>query len=992
MSFIKLLTLICGLMGVVTVHAQVTITLYDSDGKPISDANIESDRKIIGKTDQNGTVVLDATYINKQICFTHINFQMLCDKATASVSQFTLKSSDNMLDAAVVMPYERITRREVVGNVSSIDMSKIPIINTSNSISALQGLAPGLDINPVGGGLGQASAVRIQGDQSLLNSAAPIYVIDGIIISEFQNNQLSQESIINTNIIYPVNGQNYRNNYLDYINFDNVESITVLKDADAVAIYGSRGANGAIVIKTKSAKQNGINIKSNYNLSWQPRRIDLMDTKEYLQMRRKAIENSNSFVYGPNYFDILLYDSLENNDWQNILMSHSTSNYNLGFQISSVSEGVKNMFSGNFSSNNHFFQSKDNKYNTYNLSNNLNISLLNNRLNFNNVSNFTIINSVQNPLDFVNFSLTAPPNFPKEIYESDKVIYKYKDELLFYEANYHPFYGRDILFKYNDFNFSNTLSLDYKLSNEISLSAKYGISYLKSFDFVSNYINKEARENYTYNNISSIDLGNRDSWNHNFDTYLTFGKSFSKFKITNIIGFNFISNNNEVIRTNYGGEPEEELKENLNLYLGSLVRHDKVFYKYAAFYNRFLLKYNNLLLNASYRTDGSSRFAKENQWASFYSFGIAWIMSDESWMGNTNLFIKPRITFGKIGNDNIPDYGYLQKFYFHRNMNYPTGNIIREENLYSKHYKWEDFHKFNIGIDFSYKKFSLILDYSISNSKDQLINFPLPAYIGQQSIFRNFPGVFRINSFELNLKQGISLSQQHELSISLLLTIPSDKLVSFPNIENSIYKNLLVVGKTKQISRIEEFIGVNSSNGLYTYLDDQGKETNNIFEANYKFIEIPQKFYGSFLIEYRIRQFSMFANIGFRYAYSLWHGRSKYSSNDLFPGNMQNNYSFLLYENYDVNKDSEYQKFLTDYGLVPKGVSQKDLEFYYLKLNSLSFNYNINKLLFFKNASISLYVNNLILSTNVRTINVESVSNTILPSLLNTGVSLKLNL
>jgi TonB-linked SusC/RagA family outer membrane protein len=992
MGLTKIIASILLLMAfVVAAQAQVTVTLVDGEGKPVAEATVEANKKVIGKTDADGTATLDASYLNQQLCFTHVGFQLFCEKVTNNVNKFTLKSNDNFLDAAVVTSYENTTRRNTVGNVSSIDMSKVPVLNTSNTLSALQGLAPGLDIQVSGGGLGQASKVRVQGDQSLLFSAPPIYVIDGVVVSEYQSS-LMRNSISPAGVVPGVADQVARGNYIDFLDFNNIESITILKDADAVAIYGSRGANGAIIIKSKKANSERISLNSNSNLTWQPRRLDLMNTEEYLYMRKTAIKNSGiSNLNGPSYFDLTLFDSTEYNNWQKILMGHTVFNYNLGFNISTVSNNSSNSFSLSYRPNKHFYD-EDGRYEQFILNNTWNAEFLDKKLKITNVSNAGYLQSSQRAIDLTSFAVLTPPNFPKEMFDKNNVKWFYKNNLLYSTHSQNPLYNLLTKFEYSDLKVMNSTSLKYSITNNSIFDIVYGVSTARSNDMNVEKLNSEGRAAFP-NYLGVYKSKESYIWNHNIDGFITnnFFNIFGKFNLTNILGFNYNTSNSSTRLMQLNGKVPEEFSGNYQYYSNIVSRFfDSNIYKYAALYNRLMISSKSVSFNINYRYDGSSRFAPENRWASFYSLALGWNISDSDWWKFDNVYLKIRSSYGRLGNDNIPDYGYLQKYRLQTSDNYPNNSLVTVTNIYSRNYKWEDIRKLNIGYDFIWKDFSFIFDYTRSVSKDQLIQYRIPDYLGQSQVLMNFPGVFRNESFEFSLGYNLKLGKSI-LGAKVIFTLPKDKLVEFPNLEFSSYSSLYEVGRSKTLSRIPKFGGVDPESGIYYYLDKDGKPTSNFGNSSSELIETPIKYYGSLNLSLNIKKIRIFTNIYFREIFSTSRSTYMYSINASTPGQRVNNYKFLL-DNFDSNSRSIYQRFLaTPTPFYP--YDSKYLKSFFIRMNNLNFAYKIDRI---SNRNISsldlnLYLNNILFYTNSNMLNYEFGSNTTLPQLSSVGLMLTFN-
>ncbi len=259
-------------------------------------------------TDENGRYTLEAS-ANDVLVFTYIGFERVeIPVGSQNTVNVSLKEDVSSLNEVMVNAgYWRVPHREQTGNIATVDADQIAAQPVSNVLQTLQGNVPGLYVQQGTGAPGGYFSVEIRGRNSIRADAnAPLYVVDGVPYTS-----VSYQSSYTP-------GANIQSNPLSAINPSDIESISILKDADATAIYGTRGANGVILITTRRSLQGPTQITMNVysGFGQVPRQLDLLDTKQYLEMRREAFRNDHITPTRNNAPDLLVWDTTRYTDWQ----------------------------------------------------------------------------------------------------------------------------------------------------------------------------------------------------------------------------------------------------------------------------------------------------------------------------------------------------------------------------------------------------------------------------------------------------------------------------------------------------------------------------------------------------------------------------------------------------------------------------------------------------------------------------------------------------
>nr|WP_199081765.1 SusC/RagA family TonB-linked outer membrane protein [Pedobacter sp. ASV19] len=312
--------------------------VVDSENRPLPGASVKVKKTGKGvSTDKDGRFFLRGVEEGAVLVVSFIGYLPKDVSASANMGSVVLEQSLSKLDEIQVIAYGTTTRRLSTGNISTVKAEDIDKQPVNNPLLALQGRVPGLFIEQATGFAGTGVKVRIQGTNSISNGNDPLYVIDGI---PFTSQLLpGGNSIVGGSGGSGDNGSSV-GNPLSFINPSDIESIDVLKDADATAIYGSRAANGAILITTKKGKAGDTRVNLNLQSGWAkvPRKQDLMNSQQYLEMRREAFRNDGIATPNPGpYMNSDLngnWDTSRYTDWQKELIGGTATYQNLNASVS----------------------------------------------------------------------------------------------------------------------------------------------------------------------------------------------------------------------------------------------------------------------------------------------------------------------------------------------------------------------------------------------------------------------------------------------------------------------------------------------------------------------------------------------------------------------------------------------------------------------------------------------------------------------------------
>lgn len=732
MKLIKL-TILFFIFSTATVLGQKTVKgkITDNKGIPIPGANV------IVKGTSNGTVSnpfgeyrLENVTASNTLIFSYVGFQTIeiniLEQETINAK---LKEDAQQLDEVVIVGYDAVKKKDLTGSVSKINVSDLAKTATGNFDQALAGRAAGIQVTSNDGTPGNALDIVIRGGNSITGSNAPLYVIDGIPFENFDPGSISTRDI---------------------------KSFDVLKDASATAIYGSRGANGVIIINTQTGRIDGkfeVKVNSTLGVQYIPNRLDVMGPYDYVKYQENIAYANDSFVPATNvalfiktWGDPELYRNAKGIDRQSqIFRTARMQNNNIS--ISGGSKKGSLFYSGSFlDQEGTLVTTGFKKYN-----NRLKfISEANDKLKFN--GQLTYSKTLQEGLqvagnransvirDAVSFRPVNPLKFEQEEEEEDS---QNQDQYLFDPEKT----LRNTERENNNDEFATSLGLTYNFLKKFSLSLNG--NYWTRFSKQTLFFNSDTQEaNRTNRGINGTISNSRFNTLSTSNT-LKFKDIKGNHKYDGLLGMEAQSRNSTSSRLQNTNLPTDIFGiNNLGIATTSTIATSSYTENaILSYFGRLNYEYKNkYLATVNFRTDASSKFREENRNGYFPSFSLAWRIVKEDFMKNFESVsdLKIRAGWGRTGNDRIGDFDAYNLYTVDASSGYVLGNNqsfypgAYQSNLAVPNLRWETTEQTNLGLDLTlFKKINLTVDYYAKRTKDLLLDAETSPSTGFNKVQQN---------------------------------------------------------------------------------------------------------------------------------------------------------------------------------------------------------------------------------------------------------------
>lgn len=708
----------------------------------------------------------------------------------------------SVLDETMVIAYGKTSKRLSTGTVSSVKKEEISKQPVSNILSVLAGRTPGLSVFQNSGAPGTGFDIQLRGINSIANGTDPLIVIDGI---PFPSQTL-------TGVIG--GGAGTSASPLNTLNPADVESVEILKDADATAIYGSRGANGVILITTAKGKAGKTSVSVNFyhGLGQITRKMKLLGTQDYLIMRREAFTNDGTSPTTANAPDLLLWDTTRQTDWQKVLLGETMHSTDAKVNLSGGSVQTQFLFGLGYHQESTVYPGS---FGENRKSSNLNVthSSTDKRFQFSVATSFSGYSTTLPQQDLVSL-ITLSPNAPK--------VFNNDGSLNWENGTWINPLGRTkaiITTKTN--NLIASLAVSYKILPSLTVKITGGYNRLENDD---HSITPKTASNPVANLASMAQFGKKTITTLIGEPQLEYQIQHKKNNFSVLAGATLQHNSQYFLYQRGTGYASDEL---LNSLRGAsqvtILSEGDIQYKYIGVFSRMKVNLQNkYLFTATVRRDGSSRYGDENRFSNFGSIGAAWIFSNETIFQNWKFlsFGKLKGSAGITGNDQIGDYKYLDLYtpYSYTYLNTP---VFYPEQLYNPVYGWEKVKKLEASLEFGLWDNRLLgtVNYYHNTTTNQLVNYPLPVMTGFGSILKNIPAVIRNTGIELEFHGELVKNKRLSWSSSFNLTFPRNKLISFQNLSSSSYANRYVIGQPLNIVKKYKWTGVNPATGNHQFED-----------------------------------------------------------------------------------------------------------------------------------------------------------------------------
>lgn len=820
--------------------------VVDEKEDPVSGATISVQGSIKSTvTNADGIFSLSGVEDAAVLTITHVQYNTLTIKlnGTGFISA-KLQVKISPLDEMQVIAYGQTTRRFATGNIATVKAADIEKQSVLNPLLALQGRVPGIEIKQSTGMPGGGVSVRIQGQNSIRSGSDPLIVVDGVPYSSQFTRLWISENIIQGG------------SPLNFINPSDIESIDVLKDADATAIYGSRAGNGAILITTKKGKVGKTKLSVNLQHGWGKvtRKVDMMNTRQYLDMRYEAYRNDGIDWTSPTVEanDLKLWDTTRYTDWQQALIGGTAEYTNVNASISGGTATMQYLIGGTFNRQTTVFPgSFDDKRGGLHF--NVNGSSPNQKFRIQLSASYMHDKNHLPGNDLTNQAIVLAPNAP--------ILYN-NDGTLNWELNAagtstwdNPLQGIiNSDFNNTTKNLVSNINLSYAVLSGLTIGVSSGYTGLHSDVYQPSRLESIAPEyRATTERRASYGTRNMDSWI--IEPQVDYKNKIGKSHIEALLGSTIQQSTTDLLFIEGAGYANDLLlKTSLAAKTVTVNQATTVLYRYNGLYGRF--NYNlgeKYIVNITGRRDGSSRFGDANKFHNFWGVGVGWIFTGEKWIQNTLPFLsfgKLRGSYGTTGNDGIGDYSYLS-LYANLNGQIPYQNAagLSLFSLPNPYLEWEETRKWQGGIDLGFFNDRIIVNatYAHNRSSNQLASYQLPTITGLTGFNQNLPATIQNTSWEFTLNTTNVKSGQFKWTTSFNLTIPRNKLVKFPNIELTPYNNPVngvIVGQPLGTLVVYPYGGVDAATGEYLLIDSLGNPTTGSGILQNVFVNTLTKFYG----------------------------------------------------------------------------------------------------------------------------------------------------
>lgn len=761
----------------------ITGRVTNGNGEPLSGATVAIKGTSTATTvNENGQYSISVSGNNPVLVYSHIGSnQKEITVGSRSTIDVVLEQSASTLDDVVVIGYGTAKRKDLTGAIATISAKEITKAPVANVVEALTGRLAGVQVSTTEGSPDAEMKIRVRGGGSITGDNTPLMIVDGFPVESISD-------------IAP----------------SDIESIDVLKDASSTAIYGSRGANGVIIVTTKSGKAGKMSVS--YNAYGGPRKIaktlDVLAPSDYVKWQyERALLSGTTGIdtyekYFGNYQDIDLFTGVPANDWQELVFGRTGNTFNHNLSLSGGSDKTKFAVSYNHINDKAIMQLSDFKRDnllmklSHKANNKITLDFsmryANTRVNGGGANEQNEVSSADSRLKYAMIYPPFPVNGLTNSTETDDGFNLYNPLVAITDNDRfqkQSIYNLNAGFSWkftDDLQFRSLVGMDDARKND---NRFYGTTtyYVKNIpaegdkELPAVIFSELSRQSYRNTNTLSYDFRQLLSEDHHLNL---------------LIGQEYIITKEETLTNSVHGFPKsfsfaEATKLSPQGHASSIDNYLSPDDKLLSFFGRanydFKGKY---LLNATFRADGSSKFSESNRWGYFPSVAGAWRISSEPFMDKVTSSwlqdLKLRASYGTAGNNNIPPGQMTQTF------NVSTTSWVNGFNSFwaasktmaNPNLKWETTVTRNVGIDFTSKKgkVSGTIDLYQNNTKDLLILFPVPG-TGYDNQYRNM-GETQNKGLEVSLDWLAIDKKNFGLSIGANIGFNKNKIVSLGLMEN----------------------------------------------------------------------------------------------------------------------------------------------------------------------------------------------------------------
>lgn len=757
-------------------------------------------------TDIDGSYILDVPESATALEFSYMGMATQLVALTSSTEyNVSLQPDALMIETVVVtVPYGKQKKESFTGSLSSIKSDDIASAQTATFERALQGQVPGIALTASSGQPGSSSEIQLRGAGSISAGSSPLIVIDGVPMFSGETTQNSEASSI-----------------LNSLNPSDIESISVLKDAAATSLYGSRASNGVIMVTTKSGKSG----KTVYNFSTTQglgiiatNGFELMDAGEYKSWLTEAMRNAGKT--DAQIAEELLDDTASTNWFDEVYRKAWNQSYE--FSAQGGTDNTTFFASGQYKNEKGIVSGTD-------------LERFSVRMNLNHKASDNCSFGFKFNPSFTTQHITVEPGYTSSpvttAYTSKPTISIMNGEKYnFVNKFYNPV---GIINLNEDYNKTKRLLgnvfVEYKFPLNLEFKTIANVDYINVEEY--QFLHPQTPEGQDKNGISEYFSTNVTTWTSSSTLKWNYKKLRHALQI--MAGFEVEANAldySNMIASNFATENQWDIAnasqmEQMNEYgiESSLLSGISSFqYNYAAKY----------YLSASFRVDGSSKFSPDNRWAPFWSVGGSWIVSDENFMQSISWIdlFKIRGSYGTSGNSEIDDYLYMNLYAFGQNYLDEPGSTL--STMGNDDLTWEKNHNADLGFDLKFfKRFNLGLDVYNRKTFDLLLAVPVSMTTGYENQMQNVGSMVN-RGVELSLSATVVNRDKFNWTTTFTFAHNHNEITDlYGNDTIVVSTKIRTVGESLQTFYLAEWAGVNSADGSPMWYDENGNPTKDYNKA-----------------------------------------------------------------------------------------------------------------------------------------------------------------
>jgi TonB-linked SusC/RagA family outer membrane protein len=789
----------------VTINGKVT----DSAGMSLPGATVRiKGSPIVITTDSQGAFNIMAKE-GDEIEISYIGFQSssFIVKKDEHFHNVILSVIPSKLNEIQIIGYGTVSKKLNTGSVSTLNASDISDQPIVNLLSAVSGRVAGVNVQTSNGLPGGGVSIQIRGRGSILAGTDPLYIVDGVPFP-------AASLVNNTTLSGGINGAP---SPFNSINPDDIETISILKDADATAIYGSRGANGVVIITTKKGKagQTKVNFNISNGINKAANLPQLLNLSQYLQIRNEAFKNdglipsSNPLISSTYAPDLTVWDTTKSTNWAKYILGNTGHVTDVQAGVTGGSLNTSFAIGSNFHTETTIIPG-DNLYQREGFHMNLQHSSENKKFSISFSGSYTTDNNkLANFASAITGFVLLPPDFP---------LYDQSGNLNWgFGSN--PLAAIKQVSKTKTNNLIANTSIKYTLIPGLNIKSSIGYNRL-GMDQVMTY--PKSSQNPANSPTSYSYFGNNYNQSFIIEPQIDYTVNLRKSTLSLLVGGTWQESQKGYQFITANGYSNESLMENLSsatTYVPSTILTD---YKYVSVFGRANYNFDDkYILNATIRRDGSSRFGPGNQFGNFGSVGTAWLFSNENFIKNTIPYLsfgKLRASYGITGNDQITDYQYLST-YGSSSYIYQGIATLQPSRISNADYQWETTKKLEVALELGFAKEVIFLTIGRyqNRSSNELVNYAIPYQTGFNSYQANLPAVIENTGWEFELATKNVRNKAFTWSTNFNLTIPKNILKSFQDFTTSSYSNIYVIGESITRTYGYQLAGLDPSKGTPLY-------------------------------------------------------------------------------------------------------------------------------------------------------------------------------